>query len=152
MALDKEKQQSADRYNELEFDRILKFLEEEKQVPAIVTQVGGEWKINDTDIYELANSEYLIDLYERGITRDSLGTVTSKPTRQNVLAKCLISTDKRAVDSELLVTMLNGRAYIRPQQLPADTGFGKVLMLVDDLTPGSWRADYVRFVSPAPES
>lgn len=152
MALEKEKQRVNDRHDELEYKRVLDFLEEQEQIPAIVVQVGGEWKVDEETIYTLGNKEYVLDLYGRGITRDSLGNLDTDPTKKGVLGQCLISTDSREKDAEVLVTMLGGRAYIRPQLLPADTGFGKVLMLVDDLNPGSWRADYVRFTGAAPES
>lgn len=152
MALNKEKQQSKDRHAILEFERLLDFVEEQTQIPAIVVQVGGQWRKSDEDILELAGSEYVLDLYENGIARDSLGNIISKSTRQGLLGRCLIYADRRAVDSEVLVTLVGDRAYIRPQLLPSDSGFGKVLMLADDLTPGSWRADYVRFTGAAPES
>jgi hypothetical protein len=89
----------------------------------------------DTDVWK-------IKLYERGY-----GTLTTPqdPTSEPIMAYT-INNQSFQVGQRVWVTLRpNGMSMIVPDNLPQDSGFGKVWMIIDDQVPGNWAADYPRF-------
>lgn len=153
MALNKEYQKSIEHAQMRTMNERVLFLVSEQEFPAIVKQRGGKFKSHGALAeIELADNQYILDFYEDGIERDDYGNITNQPTRRNVLSVCVVKGDERAVDSQVTATLFQQEGYIRPWRIPSASGFSKVFMLVDDLNPGTWNADYVRFAAPAPKS
>lgn len=153
MALNKEYQKSIEASKNRDLERLVEFLESEREVPAIVKQRGGKFKFHgEMPEVELGDDQYILDIYEGGLTRDDYGKIIEQPTRLNFRGSILSVGDARAANTQVTVSIIKDVAYIRPWRIPSASGFSKVLMLVDDENPGTWNADYVRFAAPAPKS
>lgn len=153
MALNKEYQKSIEAANNRDVVRLVEFLESEREMPAIVKQRGGKFQAHGSlPEIDLADSQYILDVYGNGLTRDSYGKIIETPTKIDIIGTMLATGESRAAGSQVMVSIIKDFAYIRPWRIPSDTGFSKVLMLVDDLNPGTWYGDYVRFAAPAPKS
>lgn len=90
--------------------------------------------------------EFVVDIYTQGIKFDNLGNIVGEPDLPDVRAFVFNTSIPPYKAGRLLkVRLVENMAFILPQEIPEDLGFGKVLMIVDDF--GSWWADYPRFNS-----